>query len=312
VTGRGTSVHRRRQGNPKARRVRWATVPPALRPVLVAVPLILALAGCAAGGGSGSAAAGTAQSADAAVTISAVTPLTGSVSGGTTVSITGSELGAVASAKVGGVEVPVEPSADGSQATFTAPAAAGFASGAQDLVLLDAAGKVLHQGQYDYEVTTPVDRQLSYALAHWQDYNTAEYETLGTTDCVNFTSQTLLQRGWKQDDEWYYGDGSVLDASASWRSSTAFRDWLESRPDLATALDDTQRDQIVPGDVVQFDWDQSGDRDHTGVVTRVEHTDAGTKIYFAGHTLDSDFRDVDTAITVDHPGGLVYYWHLTA
>lgn len=36
----------------------------------------------------------------------------------------------------------------------------------------------------------------------------------------------------------------------------------------------------------------------------------GTKIYLAGHTLDSDHRDVDTAITRDHPGGTAYYWSL--
>ena len=64
------------------------------------------------------------------------------------------------------------------------------------------------------------------------------------------------------------------------------------------------------GDIVQFDWDQSGDRDHTGIVTKVTHDDGGTQVYFAGHTLDSDYRSVDTAITEDHPGGAVYYWHI--
>jgi hypothetical protein len=161
------------------------------------------------------------------------------------------------------------------------------------------------------QLSSAVDSQLTYALTYWQDYNTAEFETLSENDCVNFTSQTLLARGWTQDDEWFYDASSVYDSAAAWRSSTALHDYLEERPDLATALDDTQRDQVVPGDIVQFDWDGSGDRDHTGVVTRVETTDAGVAISFAGHTEDSDFRDVDEAITVDHPGGTAFYWHLS-
>ncbi|GAA1808466.1 hypothetical protein GCM10009749_16100 [Agromyces neolithicus] len=154
-----------------------------------------------------------------------------------------------------------------------------------------------------------VQAQVDYALAYWKDYN-PQYGVLGITDCVNFASQTLIARGWEQDDEWYNDPADVYKASASWRSSTSFRDWLATRPDLATPLDDTQRDQVEVGDIAQFDWDDSGDRDHTGIVTKVERTAAGTKIYFAGHTLDSDYRDVDTAITVDHPGGTAYYWSL--
>ena len=157
-------------------------------------------------------------------------------------------------------------------------------------------------------LTPQVQAQVDYALTYWKDYN-PEYGVLGETDCVNFASQTLLARGWQENDEWYNAD-DVYNASDTWRSSTSMRDWLATRPDLATPLDDTQRDEVQVGDLAQFDWDNSGDRDHTGIVTRVERTSSGTKIYFAGHTLDSDYRDVDTAITVDHPGGTAYYWSL--
>ena len=154
-----------------------------------------------------------------------------------------------------------------------------------------------------------VQAQVDYALEYWKDYN-PEYGVLGITDCVNFASQTLIARGWQQDDEWYNDSANIYNASDTWRSSTSMRDWLATRPDLATPLDDTQRDQVEVGDIAQFDWDNSGDRDHTGIVTKIERTAAGTKIYFAGHTLDSDYRDVDTAITIDHPGGTAYYWSL--
>ena len=86
--------------------------------------------------------------------------------------------------------------------------------------------------------------------------------------------------------------------------------FMEAHPELGTALTDDERAKVEPGDVVQFDWDGSGDRDHTGVVTRVATVNGRTKVFFAGHTNDSDYRDVDVAITKDHPGGAAYYWSL--
>jgi hypothetical protein len=151
--------------------------------------------------------------------------------------------------------------------------------------------------------------QLDYVLAYWSDYNDEEWGVVEGTDCVNFTSQALVARGWEQNDDWYHG-GDPYSSSPTWRSSTAMHQWLMSRPDLATPLDDSRRHEVQLGDVVQFDWDNSGDRDHTGVVTRIERSDDDVKVYFAGHTLDSDYRDVDVAITEEHPGASVYYWRL--
>ncbi|MDJ0348841.1 amidase domain-containing protein [Cryobacterium sp. PH29-G1] len=152
--------------------------------------------------------------------------------------------------------------------------------------------------------------QMDYALAHWklENYNTAEWGVLGENDCVNFASQIMIARGWTMDDVWSSPkNGNAYDASAAWRSSTAFMNYLKSTG-KATALTDQQRDQVKVGDIVQFDWDNSGDRDHTGIVTKVERVGDTISISFAGHTLDSDYRSVDTAITVDHPGGTAYYW----
>ncbi|GAA2029960.1 hypothetical protein GCM10009819_12080 [Agromyces tropicus] len=152
--------------------------------------------------------------------------------------------------------------------------------------------------------------QLDYVLAYWSDYNVEEWGVLEGNDCVNFASQSLVARGWTETDDWYHGD-DPYDSSASWRSSSAFHDWLAAHPELATPLDDEDRDEVRLGDIVQFDWDDSGDRDHTGIVTRIERSDDGdVRIQFAGHTRDSDYRDVDAAITEDHPGAEVYYWRL--
>jgi len=153
-----------------------------------------------------------------------------------------------------------------------------------------------------------VQKQLTYALAHWQNYNTAEYGVLGTTDCVNFASQTLIERGWEMDDQWWTsGTGSGFEFSSPWVSSTAFMRYLESSG-RATALTDEQRDQVKLGDIAQFDWDNSGDRDHTAIVSRIEGSGDNLQIYYAGHTDNTDYRSVDWAITVNHPGASVYYW----
>ncbi|GGI45014.1 hypothetical protein BCL57_000749 [Agromyces flavus] len=165
--------------------------------------------------------------------------------------------------------------------------------------------------QLDVATDPRVVAQVEYVLEYWSDYNDEEWGVLERNDCVNFASQSLVVRGWEQDSAWYHG-GDPYSSSASWRSSTAMRDWLEDRPDLATPLGDEERDQVQLGDLVQFDWDNSGDRDHTGVVTRIERSADGVKVFFAGHTLDSDYRDVDVAITKEHPGASVYYWRLAA
>lgn len=155
-----------------------------------------------------------------------------------------------------------------------------------------------------------VQKQLNYVLAHWKNYNLRKYGQLSDNDCVDFTSQSLIARGWKMDDQWWSsGTGADFDYSSAWVSSTAFRDYLAASG-RATALTDAQRDQVKLGDVVQFDWDNSGDRDHTGVVTRIDHVDGKTVIYYAGHTDDTDYRSVDWAITVKHPGASVYYWSI--
>ncbi|MET0955896.1 MAG: amidase domain-containing protein [Cryobacterium sp.] len=160
------------------------------------------------------------------------------------------------------------------------------------------------------EVDANVQAQLDYALTYWSDYNTAEYGVVDGNDCVNFTSQSLVARGWAMDEDWYTsGTGSDFDFSSPWVSSTAFMNYLADSG-RATALTDDQRDQVKLGDVVQFDWDNSGDRDHTAIVSRIEGSGDDIVIYYAGHTDDSDYLSVDFAITEKHPGGTAYYWSI--
>ena len=193
---------------------------------------------------------------------------------------------------------------DGS-VTFSTPSAAAFVPARDAVELRAASGTTVARTTYRYRIVDGVDRELAYVLKYWKHYNPA-YEALGDNDCVDFTSQALLQRGWHQQGDWTHAD-AVLDSGAAWRSSTAFRDFMSAHPELGTPLTDQQRSKVKLGDVVQFDWDRSGDRDHTGVVTAVEKTAAGTVIRFAGHTADTDYASVDDAIA---GGATVSYWSI--
>lgn len=155
---------------------------------------------------------------------------------------------------------------------------------------------------FEYLPDPRVTAQTDYILAHWSNYN-SNYTAIYGNDCVNFTSQGLLARGWQMDGEWNYNGAG----SSAWISSTAFRDYMANHPERGVALDDSQRAAVKVGDVAQFDWDNSGDRDHTATVTRVDKTENGVQIYVGGHSKDSNFWNVDEAIA---GGGSVYYWGL--
>jgi hypothetical protein len=273
----------------------------AQEPPAAAPPAGAASSSAPAKAGSTSAAAPVQASSGAPLTAA---PRTGGVAGRTTVTITGTDLAAVQKVRFG--TTTVTPSTrSATKLTVKAPPAKDFKAATVRVALVRAGGTTA-AGSYRYVVRSGLDRQLRYVLTYWKHYNPA-YEPLDDNDCVDFASQSLLQRGWKEQGAWTHAE-AVLDSGLAWRSSTALRDFLAARPQLATPLTDQQRAKVKLGDIVQFDWDRSGDRDHTGVVTRIVHTSSAIKIYFAGHTRDSAYRNVDTAITKDHPGGVAYYW----
>jgi hypothetical protein len=288
------------------------------RPLIAATAAaaIFALAGCADSGstpaGSGDGASSTSPTAVAEPTISALSVSAGSVTGATEIVVTGSDLSEVTTVMFGANAATVTATTDDT-ITVIAPAATNFVAGSVEVTATIGDAAAASSTPYEYQVLTPLDAQMTYVLAHWSERNTNEYGTLVDNDCVNFTSQSLIERGWTMDDAWWHSQsGGVDEYSSAWISSTSMMKYFATRPALATALTDDERDSVVVGDIVQFDWDNSGDRDHTGIVTRVEGTGAERQIFFAGHSLDSDYRSVDVAITTDHPGGTAYYWHLEA
>ena len=162
------------------------------------------------------------------------------------------------------------------------------------------------------DLSPSVAAQLEYAHDHWDDPDAERFGVIDENDCVNFTSQTLLARGWATDDEWWYDEGGDAYASSgAWISSTLLRDYLARHPERATPLTDDQRDEVKVGDVVQFDWDDSGDRDHTGIITAVvTEADGSIDLEYAGHTDATWNRSVEWSITEQHPHGVAYYWSI--
>ena len=204
----------------------------------------------------------------------------------------------------GGTSAPGDDAAAGSAATVALTQAVESTAGQGLAAVAPAAAEPAPPAlTFTYVPDPRITAQIDYVLAHWQNYNTAAYGSIAGNDCVNFTSQSLIARGWTMDAEWSFGTGQY---SAAWASSTAFAAYLAAHPERATPLTNEQRAEVTVGDIVQFDWDDSGDKDHTGIVTRVENTAAGVEVYYAGHTNNTDYRSVDESLAL--AGGSVSFW----
>ncbi|TFC05161.1 hypothetical protein E3O42_03915 [Cryobacterium adonitolivorans] len=97
---------------------------------------------------------------------------------------------------------------------------------------------------FTYVPDPKITAQIDYVLAHWQDYNTEVFGSIAGNDCVNFTSQSLITRGWTMDAEWSFSTGQY---SPAWASSTAFAAYLTAHPERATALTNDQRAEVTVG-----------------------------------------------------------------
>lgn len=160
---------------------------------------------------------------------------------------------------------------------------------------------------FTYQVRTAVDREMNYAFDNWNAHGTTKYVYISANDCVNFASQVLRARGWTDTANWFNHGG--WDVGSAWVSSTALKNFIAARPARATALTDAQRASVKIGDVVQFDWDKTGDRDHTAIISKkTVDADGHVNLYYVAHTDHVQFRSVDWAITTQHPGAKVYYW----
>lgn len=234
--------------------------------------------------------------------------LGGSLVGGETVAFTGTALDEVVTVTVGGQAVDATIT-EGS-IEFAAPRSERYTAGPVDVTFADASGQTLATASYDYRVATPVDQQMEYAFRHWQDYNLADWNTFNPSggDCMNFVSQTLFARGWQMTDNWFSYDGGT-DFSSAWVYVPTFDSWLRSKaPNGVEYMPYEDRDRLKVGDIVVFDFNNNGTPDHIQIVSAVDVIDGETKIKMVGHNRDSDYRDLDETLTVDHPGGVGWFY----
>ncbi len=285
----------------------------------------LTLSGCAADASSSAGdvpasrevPAGDSASAADIVSVSAVSPASGALAGGTAVTIAGAGFegaSSVASVTFGTEAVASFEVVDDATITAVTPASFNFVVGAVPVTvtLADGSQQASAANAYAYEILTPVDSQMSYAFAHWQDYNLEEWGEFPDNDCGNFVNQTMLQRGWEQNADWYSDYATTGDYSFSWIRGNPMDEYYNSRDDT-TRYEFTDRSQLKIGDVVMLDWDPQNDNgvDHTQMISKVTHNADGTiSIAMVGHTLDSTYRDLDTAVTVEKPGGTAHFYSI--
>jgi hypothetical protein len=247
--------------------------------------------------------------------IAAMSPVTGSLSGGDIVTITGVSLDTVTAVTFGSEPATDVTVVSATELAVVVPRAADYqASTARVEVLTD--GEPVSTASdltFQWSAVTPVDKQLEYAFQHWDrpNYNLASFGTFNPVggDCVNFVSQTLLARGWDMTDGWYNRDAGKK-WTAAWVHVPSFDNWLRANQDALGVKELTieQRDQVKVGDILMFDWNHNNSLDHTQIVSDVQVVNGETIIKMAGHNTDSNWRDLDKTISVDHPGGAVYFW----
>ena len=246
-----------------------------------------------------------------APTATSINKTSGGSSATRTVTMTGTGFSQLAGIKVGGVACST--SADYSACnSFTVVsdttvkfvlAPDSYQPGTDAIVLTPETGSPIPTTlTFKRWLRTKVDREMAYAFVHWNDgaKSTAakRFGYFIDNDCANFTSQSLLARGWSPSDAWYNA-GPInaksvtggVDSSSTWISSTALSSWLKTRPDLATRLGYSGIDQVSVGDVVQFNWDGVGSTwDHTAIVSRVVVLPNGHHdVYYVAHTSNRQY-----------------------
>ncbi|TFV95113.1 amidase domain-containing protein [Leifsonia flava] len=132
-----------------------------------------------------------------------------------------------------------------------------------------AAAKISH-------TEAPIRAELKWVAENaWSRSYTWGHPYIFNEDCANFASHALEVRGLGPQ---------VLNIS-----STSLRNHLVGRGFRETADSQAVRRNVKLGDVIQFDWRNNGryagDRDHTGIVTRIDRNANGTiTIRYTAHT----------------------------
>jgi hypothetical protein len=158
----------------------------------------------------------------------------------------------------------------------------------------------------------PIEKQLDYAMKHWDHYNTKVYGDLNSEggDCANFVSQTLIARGWTMNDQWYNHDAAAS-WSPAWGYVPSMEDYFsENTKQLGlTEYPFDKRKKIQVGDLVMFDLDGNGSLDHIEMVSKIADDNGAITIYMSGHNKNTKYSDLDTVLK-EYPHAIGHFWHI--
>jgi hypothetical protein len=139
------------------------------------------------------------------------------------------------------------------------------------------------------------NRQLAvaYADTYW-DRSNPKFLTF-EVDCTNYASQCLFAGGapmhytGKRASGWWYRGrvGGQEQWSYSWSVANSLQLMLTASHSGLQADEVQSPEQLLPGDVIAYDWDGAGRFEHTTVVTRIDP--AGMPLVNA-HTVSSRHR----------------------
>lgn len=149
--------------------------------------------------------------------------------------------------------------------------------------------------------TSSLNRQLiiDYARQYGINRNT-NYRDFsangGGGDCTNFASQALYNGKWTMisgfyqlETAWWY---NTLTQSYTWINAHKWNTFTRNRP---RAVFKAYVSDLVPGDILQADWDKDGIIDHTMIVTKKDNNGTIYLTYHTNNTVDRSFWDLYSA-----------------
>lgn len=146
----------------------------------------------------------------------------------------------------------------------------------------------------------PYDRRAAVAYAHqWafgRNPHYYDYEEIGG-DCTNFASQCLYAgskvMNFTPTFGWYYIDANSK--SPSWTGVPYFYNFVtRQEKSIGPFGVESTMEMMLPGDFVQLRFEERDIFSHTPVIVSVGSPPSLQNILVAAHSIDADWRPVDT------------------
>jgi len=152
---------------------------------------------------------------------------------------------------------------------------------------------------------------VDYARKYWETYNPDYYDYKNDGgDCTNFISQAIYEGGNASmsipavlpppstggDTNWYYLD--YLHRARAWNFVDAFYEFATTRGwgEGPQGYQVNTLDELLPGDIIQYDWEGNGSWDHSVIVV----DKVGGYPYVDSHTPDKE-HELYTAFSDYNP-----------